>query len=348
MRIILHIDLDAFFAQVEQRDRKLKGKPVVVGADPKGGRGRGVVSAASYEARKFGIKAGMPISIAYKKCPNCIFLPVDMPKYVENSARIMVLFKDFADKFEQASIDECYLDVSQRCKNFEEAIELAKKIKAALWAKEALTCSIGIGPNKLIAKIAAGQQKPNGLMCVKPEDVSSFLAPLDVSELLGVGPKTKEILNRLGIYTISDLRKLNKEKLIDLFGKFGNVLYEEARGIDETPIIEFWEPKSLGRQHTFEKDTRNKRLIFTTLSELVCETIKELKAQGYKYKTITIKVRYEDFFTTSKAKTLETYHDDAATAQIIARQLLLSFLNDPRAIRLIGFSVSKLQKAKKS
>jgi DNA polymerase IV (DinB-like DNA polymerase) len=347
MRIIIHIDLDAFFAQVEQRDHpELRGKPVVVGADPKQGKGRGVVSTASYEARKFGIRSGMPISIAYRKCPNCIFLPVDMPKYVENSNRIMALFKSFADKFEQASIDECYLDVSQRCTNFEQAIELAKKIKEKLWEQEKLTCSIGIGPNKLIAKIAAGQQKPNGLVCVSEKEVLDFLSPLDVDELLGVGPKTKEVLNSIGVYTIKELRKVQKTKLIELFGKFGATLYEFARGIDNSPLIEQWEPKSIGRQVTFEKNTKDVKTIFATLSKIVIETIQDLKAQKLKYKTITVKVRYEDFFTTSKAQTLKTYHDDAATAQIIARKLLTSFLEDPRAIRLIGFSVSKLQKSK--
>jgi len=345
MRIILHIDLDAFYASVEERDNpSLKGKPVVVGADPKGGRGRGVVSTCNYEARKFGVRSGMPINFAYRKCPSCIFLPVDMNKYVAESIKCQEIFRKYADKFEIGGIDEFYLDVSERCKSYGKAEELAKGIKRELLEKRKLTCSIGISSNKLVAKIAAGQQKPDGLTMVRADRVADFLAPLDVSALMGVGPKTKAVLNERDIRTIKDLRKLSRQQLTEWFGKFGSMLYDEARGIDESPLIEEWEVKSIGRQITFPKDTRDKKLILETLMEIVNDSIKQVKAEKLKYRTVTIKVRYEDFYTTSKAKSLEVVHEDEKTAQLVARELMMPFLKDERKVRLVGFSVSKLVK----
>jgi len=341
--IIIHIDLDAFYASVEERDNpKLKGKPVVVGADPNKGKGRGVVSTCSYEARKFGIRSGMPISIAYRKCPDCIFLPVDMDKYVNESVKCQEIFRKYADAFEIGGIDEFYLDISQRCKSFSAAKELALEIKKDLRDNRKLTCSIGIAPNKLVSKIAADMHKPDGITIVREDYVSDFLAPLDVSVLMGVGPKTKAILNEMDIHTIRDLRKLSKSHLIELFGKFGSALYDEARGIDESPFVEEWAVKSIGRQYTFLKDVKDKKLILGKLMEIINDTMKQVKAEKLNYKTITIKVRYEDFHTITKAKTLGESHSDEKTAQLTARELLIPFLKDERKIRLIGFSVSKL------
>jgi DNA polymerase IV (DinB-like DNA polymerase) len=343
MQIILHIDLDAFYASVEERDRpELKGKPVVVGADPKEGRGRGVVSTANYEARKYGVRSAMPISIAYRKCPKCIFIPVNMDKYVAESIECQNIFRKHADAFEIGGIDEFYLDVSKKCKNFTDAVELANSIKSELKEKRKITCSVGVAPNKLVSKIAAGKHKPDGVTVVRPDYVSDFLAPMDVDELMGVGPKTKFKLNEFDIYKISDLRKVSSQQLTEWLGKFGAILYDEARGIDESPIVEEWETKSIGRQTTFERDTKDRKKILETLAEIVDDTIKQLKGEKLKYKTITIKVRYEDFYTTSKAKTLPAITDDEKTAQLVARELLIPFLEDERRIRLIGFSVSKL------
>ena len=344
MRIILHIDLDYFYVQVEEVLKpELKGKPAVVGADPKKGAGRGVVSTASYEARKFGIRSGMPISIAYRKCPDCIFLPVNMDLYVEVSSRIMAIFQKHADAFEIGGIDECYLDVSKRCKNYKEAEALAKKIKSELKEKENLTCSIGIAQNKLVAKIAAGRDKPDGLTTVKPNDITDFLKMLSVRELLGVGPKTEAVLNSINIFTIGQLTKKKEFELVELFGKFGNVLYNEARGIDESPLIETWEAKSIGRQITFGKDTKDKKLILESLEEMASDVFRDLKESGFSYKTVTIKVRYEDFDTYSKAKTLNVQHEDRETAIETAKILIETFMHDERKIRLIGFSLSKLE-----
>jgi nucleotidyltransferase/DNA polymerase involved in DNA repair len=343
VRIVLHIDLDAFYASVEERDNpSIRGKPVVVGADPKEGHGRGVVSTCSYAARKFGVRSGMPISIAYRKCPDCIFVPVNMDKYVQESIKCHEIFRKYADAFEIGGIDEFYLDISQRCKTYKEAEKLALEIKRDLRDNRKLTCSIGISANKLVSKIAADMHKPDGITIVREDYISEFLAPLDVGILMGVGPKTKAVLNELDIFTIRDLRKVSKYQLVEWLGKFGSVLYDEARGIDESPIVEEREVKSIGRQVTFEKDTKNKDLIFEKLMEMVNDTIKQVKAEKKSYKTITIKVRYEDFHTISKAKTLGESHNDEKTAQLTARELLIPFLKDERKIRLIGFSVSKL------
>jgi len=343
-RIILHIDLDYFYAQVEEvLNPKLKGKPLVVGADPRKGAVRGVVNTCNYEARRFGVRSGMPVSIAYRKCPDCVFVPVNMDLYIETSTRIMKIFMKYADTFELGGIDECYLDVSERCKNYREAEALAKKIKSELKEKENLTCSIGISTNKLIAKIAAGRQKPDGLTIVKPDDITNFLKKLSVRELMGVGPKTETVLNNFNIFTIGQLTKIPESELANAFGKFGHVLYHEARGIDESPVCESCEVKSIGRQITFQKDTRDRKQILSTLEEIVKDTIKQLKDAGLKYKTIAIKVRYEDFFTTSKAESLQIAHRDEETALEKTKQMIEPFLADERKIRLIGFSLSKLE-----
>lgn len=217
MRVILHVDLDAFFPSVEVREHpELKGKPVVVGADPKGGTGRGVVSSASYEARKYGIRSALPISRAWKLCPNCVYLRPHFDLYIKASNNIMKILKNHADKFEQGGIDEAYLDISSQVKDFDEAGEFAKRLMEEVLDEEKLTCSIGVAPNKMVAKIASDYKKPYGLTVVKEEDVKGFLSPLKVRKIPGVGPKTDRRLKELKIETV---------------GRFSNF---ESRGDDET------------------------------------------------------------------------------------------------------------------
>jgi DNA polymerase IV (archaeal DinB-like DNA polymerase) len=206
MWAILHIDLDAFFPSVEAREHpELKGKPVVVGADPKGGTGRGVVSSASYEARKFGIKSAMPISRAWMLCPNCIYLRPHFELYIPASNAIMAILRSHADKFEQGGIDEAYLDISSKVKDFDEAGEFARGLMEEVLEKERLTCSIGVAPNKMVAKIASDYKKPYGLTVIEPEDVKNFLFKMEVRNIPGVGPKTEQALQEIGIKTIRDL-----------------------------------------------------------------------------------------------------------------------------------------------
>ncbi len=343
MRIILHVDMDYFFAQVEERKNpSLKGKPVVVGADPKEGKGRGVVSTCNYDARKFGIRSGMPISIAWRKCPTAIFLPVNFEIYGEASRAVMSIFRSFADVFEQTSVDEAYLDISGRCKNYEEAKKLAAELKKTVAEKENLTCSVGIGPNKLIAKIAAGEKKPDGLTVVRPEEVREFLNPKKVGALYGVGPKTEAHLNSLGIETIADLAKQKKEFLLAEFGVFGEELYAMSRGIDEREVSEEWTIKSIGRQYTFDKDTKNRKLIMSVIDDMIREIYRELREQDFLFKNVVLKVRYEDFETHTKSKTLKDYTDNVKIVRQIAEEQLEPFLADERKIRLVGISVHSL------
>jgi len=343
MRIILHVDMDYFFAQVEERENpSIKGKPVVVGADPKQGKGRGVVSTCNYEARKFGIKSAMPISIAWRKCPAAVFLPVKMELYADASRKVMTIFSKFADKFEQVSIDEAYLDISGRCKNFEEAEMLGREIKKTVLEKERLTCSVGIGPNKLISKIAAGDKKPDGLTVVKSDEVCSFLNPKKVGVLYGVGPKTEARLNSLGITTVEELSKYPKQMLIEEFGVFGEDLYAMSRGIDERELTEEWVTKSIGRQFTFEKDTKNKKFIMSVIDDMIREVYRELRESDFVFKTITLKVRYEDFETHTKSKTIDDFTDSVKIMRKVAEESLDPFLADSRKIRLVGLSVHSL------
>ena len=346
MRIIIHIDLDAFFAAVEVRERpELRGKPVVVGADPKGGRGRGVVSTASYEARKFGIRSGMPISIAWRKCRQCVFLPVDYEKYAAVSERVMEIARKYADKFEQVSIDEAYLDVSSSG-SYERAIELARALRREVEEREGLSCSIGIGPNKLVAKIASDYRKPKGLTVVKPAAVLRFLTPLGVRSLVGVGPKTEAVLDRMGIRTIGQLREVDEATLVDRFGKFGRDLWAMARGIDEREVEERWIRKSMGREHTFERDTDDATLLGQTLDALARDVHASLLAEGLAFRTVTVKVRYAWFETHTHARTLRKPSTSLETMRRLGRELLQPFLAGEK-IRLVGLRLSGLEEAEK-
>jgi Nucleotidyltransferase/DNA polymerase involved in DNA repair len=342
-RIILHVDMDYFFAQIEERENpQFKGKPVVVGADPKGGRGRGVVSTANYEARKYGIKSGMPISKAWQLCPNAIFLPVNIELYQKVSDEIMEIVKKYSPVYEIVSLDEAYLDISF-CKNWKEAENLGKKLKKEIFEKEKLTCTVGIGPNKTVAKLATEKAKPNGLKVVKPDEVENFLDPLDIDDLPGIGPKTAEKLRAIGVNKIFELKKLSKEKLKEMFGKVGERIWERARGIDEEPVSLEEIIKSIGRQITFERDTRNPRLIFGTFEKLIKEVYDELIENNFSFRTVTVICRYKGFETHTKSKTLKNNCNDLATLKSEAKKLLLRFLmENKKLIRLIGIRVSNL------
>jgi len=342
-RIIMHIDMDYFFVAVEERKNpELKGKPVAVGADPKGGKGRGVVSTCNYEARKFGLRSGMPISKAYKLCRDCIFLPVSMELYVEASEKIMEMFRKYADKSEQVSIDEIFLDISSKVKDFKEAEKLAKKIKKEIYDNEKLTCSIGVAPNKLVAKIASDFEKPDGLTVVNPDRVSGFLAPMNVRKLWGIGPKTAEALKEMGIETVRQLSKAKQDRLIDEFGSFGHEMHLMSKGIDESEVEESYEIKSIGRQVTFQKDTKDKKIIFDTIDSLAKETHAELKEEKLFYKTVTLTVRFEDFDTHTSAKSIKIATDSLEMIKGMAKELIAPYLKDKRKIRLLGVRVSKL------
>lgn len=341
MRVILHVDLDAFFPSVEAREHpELKGKPVVVGADPKGGTGRGVVSSASYEARKFGIRSAMPISRAWKLCPDCVYLRPHFDLYVPASNSIMKILKSHADKFEQGGIDEAYLDISSKVKDFDEAEMFAKRLMEEVLERERLTCSIGIGTNKLVAKIASDYKKPYCLTVVR--DVKAFLFPMAVRKIPGVGPKTEKALTGLNITTISDLASVKPEILTRLFGVWGTRLHDFANGIDDSEVIEEYETKSIGRDTTFETDMDDEERIFYVLDELAEEVYADVVANGFKFKTITVRVRYQDFDTHTRSKSLLFPTNDLDILRNNAKRLIAPFLRGNKKIRLIGIRASSL------
>jgi len=343
MRIIMHVDMDYFFAQVEERDNpSLKGKPLVVGANPKQGKGRGVVSTCNYEARAFGITSAMPISLAWKLCTTATFLPRTYQKYSAASREIMRILAAHADRFEQVGIDEAYLDISA-CTTYAHAENLGRRIKEEILTKTQLTCSIGIAPNKLLSKIAAGLHKPDGLTLVRPEDAECFLREKKIGVLFGVGPKTEKRLNALGITTCGDLAN-TPLPLSEQLGSFGHHLLALARGIDERELNTAWQTKSIGRQITFEKDHRNPRILLHTIDHLIPELYRQLCTENLLYKTITLKIRYHDFETHTKSQTLPIPTQNIKHLRIMATQHLPLFLNDPRNIRLIGIAIHSLRK----
>jgi DNA polymerase IV (archaeal DinB-like DNA polymerase) len=347
-RFIFHIDMDHFYTAVETRERpELQGKPVVVGADPKGGAGRGVVATSNYEARKAGVRSGIPISRAWKLCPEAIYLPPNFPLYIRVSKEIMAIARGHADKFEQWGIDEAFLDVSGRVKDWAEAEALALKLKAEIKEKERLTASIGIGPNKLIAKIASDYQKPDGLTVVKEEDAERFLAPLPVRKLLWVGRKTEEKLKALGICTIGDLACFDPTALADTFGVAGTQMFIMAHGVDRGEVEERGEAKSMSHETTFEEDIANPDEVFSELDSMAEEVAREAQEQRLFFKTVTIKIRYENFETHTRAKTLQFMTNRPQDLRKNARELLMPYLRVGRKIRLIGVRVSTFVSAEK-
>ena len=347
-RIIFHVDMDYFFAAVETRERpEIKNKPVVVGAEPKQGKGRGVVSTSNYEARKYGITSGTPISKAWQLCPDAVFLPVSYSLYRKVSGKIMKILEKHSDKFERWGLDEAFLDVSSRVKSFEEAEKLAKQIKNEVNHQQNLTCSVGVGPNKLVAKIASDFVKPDGLTVVRPEDVQSFLKPLGVRKLLWVGKKTEIRLKNLGIKTIGDLASFNPNILVEKFGSSGTQLYLMSHGLDESEVQERWEQKSMSRETTFETDVSDFEVVLDTVTVLSEELCQELVSSDFLFKTITIKIRYENFETHTHGKTLPFFSDQLRDIQKSAIELVKDYLFLDRKIRLIGIRLSNLFSAEK-
>lgn len=329
--------MDAFFAQIEERENpRFSGKPIVVGADPKEGLGRGVVSTANYEARKYGIHSALPISKAYELCPSAIFLPVNMRLYEKASNNIMTIVKSYSNMYEVGGLDEAYLDISF-CGDFEEAQELAKNLKQEIFIKEKLTSTIGVGPNKMISKIGSGTAKPNGLIVIKPGDVMEFLKPLGVREIPGIGPKTAEKLRVLRIDKVGDITKLSETELKNMFGKNGIEFYNKSRGIDDTPVVVESVAKSLGEEHTFEKDTRDPEIIFSVFERLISQVHETVLEHNLYFKTITVRCRFSGFETHTKSKTLDNPSQDFQTLSRESKKLLLRFMvENPKPIRLVG------------
>jgi DNA polymerase IV (archaeal DinB-like DNA polymerase) len=348
LRVIFHLDMDHFYTAVEERERpEIIGTPVVVGSDPKDGKGRGVVSTSNYEARKSGVRSGMPISTAWRLCPKAVYLPPNFPLYSRVSGEIMELARKYADKFEQWGIDEAFLDVSGRVRSWGEAEALACQIKQEIKEKQKLTASIGVGPNKLVAKVASDFQKPDGLTIVREDEVEGFLEPLPVRKLLWVGRKTEAKLKTLGVSTIGDLARFDPSVLTSMFGVIGLQMHLMARGIDRSEVEERAGVKSVSHETTFEEDTADSADIFGALNELCSMVQKEAAKQSLLFKTVTVKIRYQDFETHTKSKTLPFLTNRVADLKKTASELLLPYVLPERKMRLIGVRVSHLISAEK-
>jgi DNA polymerase IV (DinB-like DNA polymerase) len=358
MRIIAHLDMDAFFASLEEAGSEIfRGKPIVVGSDPKNGQGRGVVSTANYKAREYGIKSALPISMAWQFSqqakaqgkPEAIFLPVDFERYNKAHNDIFEIIKKYSDVVEPASIDEFYFDLSF-CKTFEKAKKVCEKIKKEINQKLKVTCSVGLASNKLISKIAAGINKPNGFLEVKEADAEKFLEPLAIREIPGIGPKTEELLNKKGIKIVKDLKKISIEEMHDLLGKWGLELYYKIRGVDDSPLVENWEAKSIGEQATFQYNTLNFVYIGEVFENLCKGVYERFFASGFKaFKTVGITVRFADFETKTTAKTLKAPTGSEKDFKLESMKLLLPYMDarknpHKKLIRLIGVKLEKLEK----
>jgi DNA polymerase IV len=338
-RKIIHVDMDAFYASVEQRDNpELRGKPVVVGGSP---QSRGVASTCSYEARKYGIRSAMPLAEAYRRCPHAIFVPVNGRKYREVSLQINKIFHDYTPIVEPLSLDEAFLDVTGSTRLFGSAENIAKEIKARIQKELELTASVGLACNKFLAKIASDLKKPNGLVVVAPDKIQQFLDPLPVERIWGVGVKTAERLHGLNIRCVRELRQLEVEYLERLFGIGGNQLYHLARGIDERPVEIERGVKSIGREITFSEDIRDREALATFLLELTVDVGRKLRKEALKAKTINLKLRFKDFSTITRARTLDSLtnldEDIFASSSELLQEVVLK-----DSVRLIGVSVSNL------
>ncbi len=317
------------------------GKPVVIGGsgDP---TKRGVVATASYEARKFGVHSAMPLKTAYSLCPQAVFLPVDYEAYGRESRKVKSILRRFSAVMEDVGIDEAFLDITE---TNDPSKEIARQIKKVIGDETGLTCSIGIAPNKLLAKIASDMDKPDGLTIILEEDVPSVLNLLPVRKLWGIGPKTEAHLKDMGIQTVGELVSLPMERLVEGFGiSYGNYLYRASRGIDESPLITDWEPNSISRETTFQKDIAIWQLIAKTLADLTREVATDMKDSGYKARTVTIKVRFSDFETITRATTMPRATDTDEELRKAAFACLKR-VELKKKVRLIGMRASHLEKS---
>ncbi len=343
-RTILHVDMDAFYASVEQRDHPaLRGKPLIVGSDPKGGKGRGIVATCSYEARKFGVHSAQPISQAWRMCPHGIYVEPNMPKYVRASECVMRVLLDFSDLVEQVSIDEAFLDVTGSRRLFGDGASIARKIKDRIRSEQRLTASVGVAASKFVAKVASDLRKPDGLVVVEPGREAEFLAPLPVSRLWGVGQKTTALLKDLGVERICQIAALERKHLVDRFGKGGEHLWELSRGIDDRPVVPEEGYKSIGHETTFEKDTEDEHLLHDTLLWLAEKVAQRLRANNARARTIAIKFREADFSTYTRRKTLSVAVDTSERVFPQAWNMMRRLIRRGVAVRLIGVYGSNLE-----
>ncbi|MFH1593697.1 MAG: DNA polymerase IV [Candidatus Omnitrophota bacterium] len=342
-RYIAHVDMDAFFAAIEQRDNvRYRGKPVVVGADPKRGRGRGVVSTCSYEARKFGIHSAMPISSAYRRCPHAIFVPPDMEKYSLISRQIYKILYDFTPEVEPISVDEAFLDISGSFHLFGSPRKTCLLIKSAIKRETGLVASVGLAPTKMVAKIASDLEKPDGFVVVEKDKLIDFLRPLHVSKIWGLGKKTEAVLRNKSINTIGDLAAKSAKELEAMFGKNGVAFWRLSRGIDTRNVETGSAARSVSNEITFDKDTRESDRIESALMYLSEKVSGRLRQERIEGRTITLKIRLEGFKTFTRAVTAAaaTNFEDMLYKEV--KKLYNDFDRKGKRVRLVGVKVSNL------
>ena len=348
-RIIFHVDMDYFFAQCEEREHpEIKGKPIVICVYSGRGGDSGAVSTSNYEARKFGIRAGIPISRAKKLAPDAIFLPVNMELYRSISDNVMEILKGYSDKIEQESIDEAFCDLTEKVPDFDEAKTLAMRLKEEIKQKVGLSCSVGIGPNKLVAKIASDYKKPDGLTVVKHEEVLQFLSPIKITDLIGVGKKTGERLNELGVKTIGDLSKLPADELIREFGKAKGIWLKQAsQGIDDSPVEEHEGTGQIGRIITLKENTKELKIVLDAVDQLSEDVYKKLQTRNLGFRSISFIAISSDFKTHTKSQTLGVFAKDPGMIKAIVHELVkIFFAEHPVALRRIGIRVANLVEEK--
>lgn len=335
-RKILHVDMDAFFAAIEQVDNpELRGKPVIVG----GSSERGVVATCSYEARVYGVRSAMSSQVAKKLCPHGIFVRGSHSRYSEVSRQIFNIIEGMADNIEKVSIDEAYIDVSNL---YQSPLFIAKAIKKAVFEATGLTVSVGISYNKFLAKLASDWNKPDGIFEIKEEEVAGLLECLPVIKVHGLGKKSVERLNRIGIFTIGDLKKYSVESLSGILGEqWAREIYNRIRGIDHRPVGNFTDRKSFGKETTFGEDSADRQYLLEILEGFTEETVKQLKKKQLLTKTVTIKVKFEDFETITRSHSMDSYTDDdnqiRETLLLIYEKIIFK-----KKVRLIGMSLSNV------
>jgi len=343
-RVVLHVDMDAFYAAVEIRENPaLEGKPVVVGANPRE-HPRGVVLTASYEARQYGVRSAMSCVEAARRCPQLVFVPPHFELYGRVSGEIMDTLRTFADRLQPSGIEEGYLDVTARSGgNYARAEELAREIKSAIRTRHRLTCSIGIAPTKAVAKIASDIQKPDGLTVVPRDAVVEFLAPISVRKIFGVGPKTAERLNELRIESIADLQEYNREDLVEILGAYGEYLHDVAMGRDAEEVIEpSGPPESISTEMTFPKDLDAYDEVWPELEGLAKSLHEQLVHEKYAYRTVTLKAKYSNFEIHTRSKSLRIHTTDLEPILILSQAMLKEVLASGRKVRLVGVRLSNL------
>ncbi len=339
-RAILHIDMDAFYASIEQRDNpELKGKPVIIG----GISGRGVVSTASYEARKYGVRSAMPMTEALRRCPDGIYITPNMEKYRAVSGQIMDIFHRYTPDVEAISLDEAFIDVTGSQKLFGSAEEIGRAIKQSIYSELQLTASVGLAYNKFLAKLASDLDKPDGFFIVTPEALQEKIWPLSIGRMMGVGTKTAEVLEKMGIKTIGQLAVMDRGLLEHILGKAGGQMYELANGIDDRKVEAVREAKSFGRETTFPSDIADKYMLETVLFTLADDVCHSLRIHHVKGRTVSVKIRYPDFKSITRAFTMEQYTSSFEPIYSVIKQLMNQHYKDGTPVRLIGVTVSNLK-----